>query len=213
MRNGSIRLAVLALIAAPLALSVPAQAAPPAAKPAAGNQQQAAMQFIDGLADQAFAVLRDKSLNRTQVKAKFRQMLRQNFAVDEIGTKLIRRHRATITPAQHSAYLSAFPDYIIDTYADRLFEYADSDVKVIRALPRGSRGDMDVYTRIISAKSTQPIEAIWSVKRQPSGQFQISNLTVAGVNLALTQEADFDAYIQRNGFDALVNFMRTGKKA
>ena len=213
MRNGSIRLAALALIAAPVALAVPAQAAPPAAKAAAGNQQQAAMQFIDNLADQAFAVLRDKSLNRTQVKAKFRQMLRQNFAVDEIGTRLIRRHRATITPAQHNAYLAAFPDYIIDTYADRLFEYADSDVKIIRALPRGSRGDMDVYTRIVSVKSTQPIEAIWSVKRQQNGQFQISNLTVAGVNLALTQEADFDAYIQRNGFDALVNFMRTGKKA
>ena len=42
----------------------------------------------------------------------------------------------------------------------------------------------------------------------PSGKFNIQNLTVAGVNLSLTQEADFTAYIQRNGFDGLLKFMR-----
>ena len=36
----------------------------------------------------------------------------------------------------------------------------------------------------------------------------LQNLSVAGVNLALTQEADFSSFIQRKGFDALVQFMR-----
>ena len=50
--------------------------------------------------------------------------------------------------------------------------------------------------------------AIWSVTKTPQG-YKVSNLTVAGINLTLTQAADFDAYIQRNGFDKLVAFMKS----
>lgn len=194
----------LALIAAPATGAVaqaPAQAAP-------GQDAKAAGQFIDNLADQAFTILRDKSMAKPQVRAKFRTMLRENFAVTEIGNRLIRRHRGTLTPAQYNAYMTAFPDYVVGTYADRLYEYANSDLKVVRTLPRGSRGDIDVMTRIELPNGGNPINATWSVRRNPNGKFQIQNLTVAGVNLALTQEADFTSFIQRKGFDALVQFMR-----
>jgi len=199
----------LALIAAPATAALAqatAQAAP--ARTAPGQDAKAAGVFIDGLADQAFAILRDKSMTKPQVRAKFRTILRENFAVTEIGHRLVRRHRATITPAQYNAYLAAFPDYVVGTYADRLYEYANSDLKIVRTIPRGSRGDFDVMTSITLPNGGQPIQSTWTVRKAPNGKFQIHNLTVAGVNLALTQEADFTSFIQRKGFDALVQFMR-----
>lgn len=196
---------VLALLAAPTTAAV-AQA--PAARSAPGQDAKAAGVFIDQLADQSFAILRDKSMTKPQVRAKFRTMLRENFAVTDIGNRLIRRHRATITPAQYQAYMAAFPDYVVGTYADRLFEYANSDLKIIRTLPRGTRGDIDVLTSITLPNGGTPIQSTWSVRKLPNGKFQIHNLSVAGVNLALTQEADFTSFIQRKGFDALVQFMR-----
>jgi len=54
----------------------------------------------------------------------------------------------------------------------------------------------------------QPVNATWSVVRAGAG-FQVTNLTVGGVNLAVTQSADFDAYVQKNGFDALITFMKS----
>ena len=195
-----------------LALLVPATAAvaqaPAAARAAPAQDAKAAGAFIDQLSDQAFAILRDKSMTKPQVRAKFRTMLRENFAVNAIGNRLIRRHRPTITPAQYDAYMAAFPDYVVGTYADRLYEYANSELKVIRTLPRGSRGDIDVLTSITLPNGGTPIQSTWSVRRGPNGKFQIQNLSVAGVNLALTQEADFTSFIQRKGFDALVQFMR-----
>ena len=199
-------LIALALVAAPAAPAM-AQAAAPA-RTAPGQDAKAAGQFIDQLADQAFGILRDKTMTKPQVRAKFRTMLRDNFAVNEIGARLIRRHRATVTPAQYQAYMAAFPDYVVGTYADRLYEYANSDLKVVRAVPRGNRGDMDVLTRITLPNGGNPIQSTWTVRRAPNGKFQIQNLSVAGVNLALTQEADFTSFIQRKGFDALVQFMR-----
>jgi phospholipid transport system substrate-binding protein len=211
VRNFFQPLVALALIAAPAAAAL-AQPTPAAARPATGQDAKAAGVFIDGLADRAFGILRDKTLARPQVRARFTQMLRENFAVTEIGNRLIRRHRATVTPAQYQAYMAAFPDYVVGTYADRLFDYANSDLRVVRTLPRGARGDVDVFTRIVLPSGGQPIDAVWSVRKGATGAFQIQNLTVSGVNLALTQEADFTSFIQRKGFDALVQFMRDAGK-
>ena len=52
-----------------------------------------------------------------------------------------------------------------------------------------------------------PIRAIWALT-QVGGQWKVSNLTVAGINVAMAQAADFDSVVQRQGFDALVKMMR-----
>lgn len=174
---------------------------------------KAAGVFIDDLADKAYGVLRDKANDKATVRKKFRALLKQNFAIDEIGNKLIRRHVRTISKPQYDAYKSAFPDYVVETYTDNMFEYVDSDLRIVRTLPRGTRGNVDVYTRIVRNDGAQPIDAIWSVKKDETGKFLVTNVTVAGVNLSLTQEADFNAYITKNGFDALVQFMTSRKSA
>lgn len=169
---------------------------------AAINTQDPA-QFVNGFASEGFAALRTGS--RAAAKAQFRTLLAQHVAVDAIGDRLIRRWAAKITPAQKAAYKAAFPNYIIGTYADRLFDYAHADFKVVRSIPVGA--GVDVTTQVTNP-GAQPITAIWSVGKAGSG-YKITNLKVAGVNLALTQAADFDAIIQRKGFDALVQMMKS----
>lgn len=198
------RFVAIALTAtlAPLAAATPAfaQAASPASTDAASK-------FVDDLSDRVFAVMRDKSMSKPQVKAKFRVMLRQAFALDDIGNRLIRRYRSQITPAQFAAYQEALPEFAINAYSDRLMNYTNADVTPVRTVPRGSRGDVDVYSRVTVPGRT-PFDAIWTVRPKGSG-FQVINLTISGINLSLTQEADFSAYIAKNGFDALVSFMKS----
>ncbi|AGH50331.1 MULTISPECIES: MlaC/ttg2D family ABC transporter substrate-binding protein [Sphingomonadales] len=185
----------LAGLAAPIALATPASAA------AINNQDPQA--FISGLSQEGFGALRGG--NRAAAKVKFRDLLSQHFAIDQIGDRLIRRWKPTLKPDQLAAYQAALPNYVIGIYADRLFEYADADLKVIRSQPAANGAA--VVTQVVK-KGQQPITAIWSVTKTPAG-YKVSNLTVAGINLALTQAADFDAYIQRNGFDKLVAFMKS----
>jgi phospholipid transport system substrate-binding protein len=169
---------------------------------AAINTQDPA-QFVNGFASEGFAALRTG--NRAAAKTQFRTLLAQYVAVDAIGDRLIRRWAAKITPAQKTAYKAAFPNYIIGTYADRLFDYSRADFKVIRTTPAGA--GVDVTTQV-TKPGAQPITAVWSLGKAASG-YKVTNLKVAGVNLALTQAADFDAIIQRKGFDALVEMMKT----
>ena len=189
-------------IAAALATAIPF-AAPVATPAAAAVNTSDPSQFIDTLADEGFAVLRsgDKKAARTQ----FRTILAQHFAVDAIGERLIRRWSPTITPAQKAAYKAAFPTFIIGTYADRLFEYAKADLKVVRTMPAG--GGVDVVTQV-TKPGAAPITTIWSVQNS-GGAYKVTNLKVGGINLAISQAADFDAIVQRKGFDALVAMMKS----
>jgi phospholipid transport system substrate-binding protein len=158
--------------------------------------------FITSLSGEAFRVLH--SGGKTAARGQFRQLLGQYFAVDEIGDKLIARERPTITPAQYQAYKAALPGFLIGTYADRLYDYADAQVKVLNAVQRGSGA---VVQSQVIRPGQSPISALWTVQNIGGG-YKVTNLTVSGINLVLTQTADFNSYAQKNGFDGLVKFMQ-----
>ena len=160
--------------------------------------------FVDTLADEGFSVLRTG--NRKAARAQFRTLLSQHFAIDSIGDRLIRRWTPKITPQQRAAYKAAFPNFIIGTYADRLFDYARADLKVTRVIPAGAGAS--VKTVVTNPGSARPINADWTVTKA-GNSYKVSNLIVGGVNLSLTQAADFDAVIQSKGFDALVAMMKS----
>ncbi|MGB7406733.1 MAG: ABC transporter substrate-binding protein [Pacificimonas sp.] len=200
MRTSAIAIA-LAAMAVPFALT----AAPVYAQAATDAEAEAAAAFIDGLAEDAFAVIRSGDPKNKATQDELRGMLAENFDVRYIGQYLIRRHRNDITADQYRAYMNVFPKWVVATYTNNLFAFNDSRLEVIRAIPRGTRGDIEVFTRVIP-KSGSPIDAIWQLRKQDD-EFLIRNLKVSGVNMALTQEQDFNAYIGRKGFDALVDLM------
>ncbi len=184
-------------LSAPLA--IPMANAPAVA--AVNNQDPG--QFINTLAEDGFAALRTG--DHAGARSRFRTLLAQHFAVDSIGDRLIRRWAPTITAEQRAAYKAAFPDFIVGTYADRLFEYAHADLKVIRTIP--SATGVDVVSQV-TRPGVAPITTVWSVQKEGGG-YKVTNLKVAGVNLAISQTADFDSIIQRKGFDALIKMMKS----
>jgi phospholipid transport system substrate-binding protein len=178
-------------IASP-AIVTPVEAAISQANPSA---------FVETLASDGLTVLRSGS--EAQRRSQFRSLLGQHFAVDTIGDQLLGRWRNQITPAQYSAYRRALPGFILGTYADRLSSYSRANVEVINARQQGS--SYLVQTRITNPGS-RPVSAIWYLTRSGS-RYQVYNMRVANINLTLNQRQDFDAYIQRRGFDQLVAFM------
>lgn len=158
--------------------------------------------FVQSLATTGFSALQGP---RSAARGKFRSILAQHFAVDAIGERLVRRWRPQISPAQFAQYRAAFPSFIIGTYADRLYDYADANVRVLRVANQGPNAV--VFTQV-TKPGGRPAPVTWTLTRVGPG-YKVQNLTVSGVNLAVAQGADFDSYIQRNGFDRLIQFMRS----
>lgn len=191
---------LIALSIAALPLSIVVVGAPAAAAVDNSDPQR----FVTTLTTDGFAAM--KSGNHVAAKAQFKALLANNVAADQIGNRLLGRWRATATPAQLAAYKAALPGYIVGTYTDRLFEYADATIKVVRSTPT-SAGAADVSSQV-TKPGRQPIPAVWSVANV-GGQWKVVNLRVAGINVALAQAADFDSVIQRQGLDALVKMMQS----
>ena len=204
MRRTVIGVILAAAVAAPLAVG-PAVAQ--VTVPATPADATAAGEFISGLADKVFAVLKENQ-SKAAIKTKFRSMLRDNFAVDDAGMRLIRRYRSQITPAQLAAYQAVLPDYIVNVYADRLINYADATVKIVRTQAHGTTGSVDVFSRV-QTPGKDAFDIIWLVQKSPTGKWLIGNVTVSGINMSLTQEADFSSFIAKNGFDALIAMMKS----
>lgn len=188
-----------AALALATSFATPALFAPTAAAVDTSDPQR----FVQTLTTDAFAAA---NADKGTAKAKFRALLAQNVAVDEMGTRLIRRWVSTITPAQLAAYKSALPTYLVGTYSDNLLNYADASVKVVSASPAPGGGANVVTT--IQKPGRQPVRATWTLM-QVNGAWKVANITVAGINVAMAQAADFDSVIQRQGFDALVRIMKS----
>lgn len=186
-----------ALMLGAAALSAPALIAPASAAVSQASPEA----FVESLTEDGLAALRSGS--ESQRRARFAELLGDHFAIETIGDRLIRRWRSRISDSQYAAYRRALPGFILGTYADRLSSYSRASVEIGET--RRS-GDTYLVASQVTNPGSRPVTAIWYLTRQ-GGRYKVYNLRVAGINLTLNQAADFDSYVQRNGFDRLVQFM------
>src|SRR3546814_17839673 len=115
--------------------------APIAGVPAAAEvNNQDPGKCVHSLATTGFAALQGE---KASARGRFRSLLAQHFAVDAIGDRLIRRWRPKISDAQSKAYKAAFPSLIVGNHADRLYQYAHPDLKIVRAPDPGNNTEID----------------------------------------------------------------------
>ena len=168
-------------------------------------QQTASAQFIKQIGDQAISVLRSQTASLDQRETQFRLILSQNFDVAFIGRFVLGRHWQRANAEQQSDYLRLFQDFLVKTYASRMGGYAGETLVIVAERDGGGR-DTVVRTRI-DRPAGPPIEADWRVRQQDIG-YRIIDVEVGGISMAITQRAEFDSLVQRNGVDGLIEVLR-----
>jgi phospholipid transport system substrate-binding protein len=89
-----------------------------------------------------------------------------------------------------------FEEYIALAYSTRLAEYAGESFKVT-----GSRPDADgaiVQSQILRPAGQTPIKVDWRLVGR-NGAYKISDVSVDGISMAVTQRSEFASVIQHNG--------------
>jgi phospholipid transport system substrate-binding protein len=161
--------------------------------PAAANADPAAM--ISSLGSRALEVL-GKGATQSQRVDRFRALLREDFDVPGIGRFVLGRYWNTATEEQRAEFVKLFEDYIAMAYATRLAEYTGETFKVT-----GSRPDADgaiVSSQILRPAGAPPVKVDWRLTNR-SGNYKISDVSVDGISMAVTQRSEFASVIQHNG--------------
>ena len=183
MMRRSLLTAAFIVLAGALAPAIPAAAA---ADPAA---------VISNLGSRALEVL-GKDASQSQRVARFRELLREDFAVPEIARFVLGRYWNVATEEQRAEFVKLFEEYIALAYSTRLAEYTGETFKVT-----GSRPDADgaiVSSQIVRPAGAAPVKVDWRLTGR-NGAYKISDVSVDGISMAVTQRSEFASVIQHNG--------------
>ncbi len=190
--------AVSGALAGILALGVTASAE--------GPEIAGAEAFIKSLADSAIAVLSDETVTLEEREARFRGLLNDGFALDEIGRFVVGRHWRGMSPDQQVDYREVYGEWVLKTYSARLGGYSGQSFTIVKTVTIGEN-DIFVRTRIDQPRGGAPIIVDWRVRRI-DGRLQIVDVVVEGVSMLVTQRSEFASVVRSRGVEGLIEALR-----
>jgi phospholipid transport system substrate-binding protein len=190
-------LAVLCILTAGASVVVPPQLKAHEAKPGV---------FIQTLGNRAIEILSASNHSMEEQEDRFREILRDDFAIEEIGRFVAGKYWREMTADQKRDYQKLFDEWVLKTFSIRLGGYSGETLRVINTTNTSKR-DVIVHTRIAKAEGGG-INTNWRV-REVDGRYKIIDVYVEGVSMAVTQRSEFGAVLQRHGADGLIGLLRT----
>ena len=153
--------------------------------------------FVDGMIQQALAILRNKQMADAARQQQFNVMLHKNFDIPKIARFVLGRYWTTASDDDRNAFNSLFEQWVVRTYSQRFKDYGGENIKVM-----GSRPESDVSfvvsSQLIHPDGSPPATVDWHVNKGTDG-FKVVDVEVEDVSMALTEREEFSAVIQRNG--------------
>ena len=150
--------------------------------------------FIDNLVASALKAITGGGSQADREKA-FRTLLDANFDVPRISRFVLGRYWNTASDADKQQYLPLFETYVVRAYANRFSDYAGETVKVTGTRPQG---DLTVVSSQILENGAPAIKVDWVV-RKDGDDYRISDVSVEGVSMVLTEKQQFAAVMDHDG--------------
>ena len=158
---------------------------------------------------------KNKEISKANVDS-FHNLLRKYLdfkaiAIDLVGHGIWNKMDA----AKQMEYVDAFENMIVYDYVRRFQEYSDQKVLVNTARIKPSRAGVraDVLCALTSDFDSKPTALVWEVHRAEDGNIKVTDLTVAGISMAITMKAEFKQIRrQHGGMEGLIKYLRTKAK-
>jgi len=179
------RAIALAISVCVLAMARPALAATPAETFVAGNIQT------------GLAILGNAHLTPAQHRAQFQTFLLGITDMKRIAVFTLGKYAAGASAADQDAFASAFQNYAVAVYRSYFERYTGQTMTVLRSTQRAP-GDFIVVTTMADKSGQPPLEIDFRV-RTDGAKTVITDFSVAGIWLALAEQADFGAVLAKNG--------------
>lgn len=179
-----------------------------AARAADANAAQA---FAQQNVDRANALL-DGPMS-DQRRMEFGRLLQSMTDTRRIAMFTLGQYSNGAMPEQLSAFQNAFTDYALAAYEARIDRLQGGQIKVTGTVMRAP-DDFVVNAEIIKsveAENREPLKLALRLRSQPDGSFVMTDMQFEGVWLAISQRADFTAFLQQHHGDisALTDSLRS----
>ena len=162
-------------------------------------------EFVRQLGERTIEVLSNESYTAEDRMARYRELLRDGFAVNIIGRFALGRYWRTASPELREEYLALFQEFVLDIYSKRLDGFSGEIFTIVKSQTLDET-DTLVSTEI-SGGDGPSIRVDYRV-RSFEDKFQIVDVLVEGISLIVTQRSEFASIINRDGIEGLLEKLR-----
>jgi len=114
-----------------------------------------------------------------------------------ISRFVLGRYWLSASEPEKQEFQRLFEEYVVRAYATRFSAYSGQTVKVTGSRMEG-QDDAVVSSQIVQPQGGPPVKVDWAVKKSGS-DYRITDVSVEGVSMVLTQKQEFAAVIERSG--------------
>jgi ABC-type transporter MlaC component len=155
---------------------------------------QAPRAFVNELGHQAIQVM-GPGVSFEQRAARFVQLFRTDFAVQQIGQFVMGPYSRTASPEQRQQFLGTLSQSIAEAYAKRFGDYAGEPFWVTGVRQQG--GETVVSSRVVRPSGGY-VDIEWSLIDE-GGQPKISDVKISGLSMRVQERELFGSLMQQSG--------------
>ena len=166
---------------------------------------EAEEKFVSDFADNAISILSNDSLNANQKNIQFTELVMSSIDMNLISKFVLSKYWKLATDDQKKEYLTAFKQYFISSYANKLDQY--SGEKVVIESSNAAKKFVIVKSNIVrDGTDTLKIQLDWRLLTRDN-QTKIIDLSIEGISLIIAQREEFQSFLANNdnSLDALIN--------
>lgn len=158
-----------------------------------------ALEFVDGLATQAYRALGDHSLTAREREARARALIEHGFNVRYMSLLALGPYARDLDDKALAEYEDKFGDFLYGKYATLVENYGVVRFRTIDAERAGRR---DALVHLMIDREGDTVDTMWRV-RIFDGEPRIIDVEVSGLSLTQSEREEFTALIKESGFKGL----------
>ena len=155
--------------------------------------------FVTSFANSAISILSNDSLSDSKRTASFTDLVMSSIDLNLISKFVLSKAWKNASDEQKEAYLIAFKDYFVSSYANKLDQYTGEKIDVIGSQEAGKY--VIVESNIIrEGTDTLKINLKWRLLNKDN-QIKIIDLNIEGISLVIAQREEFQSFLANNDYD------------
>ena len=155
--------------------------------------------FVQSTVNRASEILGSKYTKQEKID-KLKNIARETVDIKGIGSYTLGKHRKNLTPEQKKIYNDLFEKYFLKTFASRLAEYTNPEVRVDVSDKLNKNYTM-VHSVLVATKQRPEVKIDWRIYTKDPNNLLIRDLIIEGLSLARTQKEEFNSIISNNDGD------------
>jgi phospholipid transport system substrate-binding protein len=188
------------ILAAPALLLWPA--------PAAGNAPHPAAAYLDAVSQRAVAGLTDPGRTDSEREALFRELLNEAFDIATIGRFVVGRYWRKTSKKQQRNFLQVFEDVIVQRFLPLFGMYNNEQLIVGNGQADKNNPRLVVVDSTFIDSQGAVVKVKWRM-RDKDNRFQIFDVLVEGISLAITLRSEYASVIKNaGGLEGLIGLLR-----